>query len=80
MSKIHYQYIVNVSGTIPSVFFLDIDWTVPTTYTVVLGNPQAYQEVTKALTTFTKQNFFLGDYYMVIRNDSSSTGNGTKVE
>jgi len=32
------------------------------------------------MTVFTKENFYLGDYYWVIRNDTGSTGNGTKVE
>ena len=45
-----------------------------------MSNPSAYTVVTQNITTFTKQNFHLGDYYLVIRNDSSSTGNGTRVE
>lgn len=80
LTKIHYEYFVNASTTAKSLFLLDIDWWTASAYQVTHGNPTAYNEVTQNMNSFTQQNYYLGDYYWIIRNDSSSTGNGTAVE
>jgi hypothetical protein len=80
MRKLHYEYIATASGTSPTVYLYDLDWTTPASSQLTLGNPSSYLDVIKSVTTYTKQNFYFGDYYWVVRNDTSSSGAGTKVE
>jgi hypothetical protein len=44
-----------------------------------MTNSVPYLETIMSVTVFNSRNYFLGDYYLVVRNDSSSTGAGTKM-
>ena len=47
---------------------------------MTLANPTSYLEVIASVTTFDKKNYQLGDYFLVVRNDTGGTGTGTDIE
>ena len=70
LTKAHYEYRGSVTNTSISIMIYDIDFTsstAPVTQLIV-SNSAGYLSTTQNIASFTMTNYFIGDYFMVIRN------------
>ena len=51
----------------------DIDYDSSIVTEITMNNANNYLQTTRYMTEFGANNFFLGDYYLVVRNDSGSS-------
>jgi hypothetical protein len=81
LTKLHYEYNSLVNGS-KVIVFKNVDYSVNLVSSIELKSMDHYLETTQYMTAFTSQNYFLDEYYMVVRNDSSltSTATGTFIE
>jgi len=69
MSKIHYEYISTSNSKV--IVIKSINFDVNVVSDIIFNSQIHYLETTYSISSFTKSNYFLGDYYLIIRNDSS---------
>lgn len=78
MTKIHYQF---YSGSNLTVVFSQVDFNNQNVSPITFKSETQFLTTTGQMTAFTNSNYFLGDDYLIIRNDSSlTTNNGYNVE
>lgn len=70
LTKLHYQYISNSSLV---VVFKQIDFIAQTVTDITFQSQSQYIITTGNLNAFTSKNYYLGEGYLAIRNDSSLT-------
>lgn len=78
MTKIHYQFYTSSTLT---VVLKEVDFNNQDVSSITFQSLTQFLTTTSKITAFTKANYFLGDDYLNIRNDSSITTNsGNYVE
>jgi hypothetical protein len=79
MTKIHYQYYTGLNLTI---VINEVDFNGQDVSVITFQSRTQFLTTTSQMNAFTNANYFLGDYYLIIRNDSSiqTPNSGTYVE
>ncbi len=69
------------SNSTVSVYFYDINYDDSIASTLTLKNSLSYMNTIRFMPSFSANNYFLGDYYLVIRNESAIniTANASSV-
>ena len=70
MTKVLFEYQANSSSITTTVSLYDINWQTPAASLVTLVNPSSYSQSKGNMASFTMTTFSLGDYYLVIRNNT----------
>lgn len=81
LTKVHFEYLSNPSNLTVSVFFFDINYDDAVSTKLSLGTSPSYPNTVRFMPSFEPNNYFLGDYYLVIRNESAinATANASSV-
>ena len=75
LTKAHYEYRGSVTNTSISIMIYDIDFTASTSPVtqLTMSNSAGYLSTTQNIASFSMTNYFIGDYFMVIRNGVSES-------
>ena len=73
LTKVHFEYRPSPSNTTISIMLYDIDFTSSTVYQLSMSNAAGYLSTTQNINSYTMTNYYLGDYFMVIRNGVSES-------
>ena len=67
-SKINFEYYASSGNNTKSIFFYSVDYEANTVSTISLQNLEVYLQTVAKVSTYSKNNYNLGDYYLAIRN------------
>jgi len=78
MSKLQFEYTASTNNS-KVIVFKNIDWSNNLISDMAFQNIVKYIETTRNIQTFTRANHHLGDYYLVVRNESGLTAEPTAL-
>ena len=67
-TKVHFEYRASPTNNSVTISLYDVHFSTPAVYQVTMVNPLSYLEVIQNVNAFSMTNYFLGDFYLVIRN------------
>ena len=73
LTKLYFEYLENPLNTSSTISIYDIDFENSIITSIIMKNPSNYLTTTSFMSSFASDNFFLGDYYLVVRNNSGSS-------